>query len=138
MMESGFGRALLRYVWALPNTLVGLVFIPFAMQAQGRLRVVDGVVEVHAPSIAVFLRDWIPIDGGAAAMTFGHIVIGRDRSSLDATRRHERVHVAQCETWGPAFIPAYLLAGLWALINGKTPYAGNYFECQANSLKGTS
>ncbi|HJR59629.1 MAG TPA: hypothetical protein VJ813_09530 [Vicinamibacterales bacterium] len=123
--------ALLRYLWALPNTLIGLLFLPFAMQAEGRLRIVDGVVEVHAPVIGAILRHWIPLHGGAAAMTFGHIVIGRDRKSLDAARCHERVHVRQCETWGPAFIPAYLIAGVWAMITGKAAYDGNYFECQA-------
>ena len=30
-----------------------------------------------------------------------------------------------------AFIPAYLIAGLWALMIGAGPYRGNYFERQA-------
>jgi hypothetical protein len=33
--------------------------------------------------------------------------------------------------WGPAFIPAYLLAGLWAFVNGAGAYEGNYFEREA-------
>jgi hypothetical protein len=68
-------------------------------------------------------------------MTFGHIVVGRDRMSLDLTRRHERVHVRQCEIWGPAFIPAYLAAALWARITGTGAYAGNYFERQASGTE---
>jgi hypothetical protein len=33
--------------------------------------------------------------------------------------------------WGPAFIPAYLLASLWALATGRNAYSGNYFERDA-------
>lgn len=120
-----------RYVWALPNTLVGVLFVPCALLPGGGTRLVDGVLEVHGPSISSILRHAVPVQGGAAAMTFGHIVLGRDRLSLDTSRRHERVHVRQCEIWGPAFIPAYLIAALWALIRGTGAYAGNYFERQA-------
>ena len=47
------------------------------------------------------------------------------------TRAHERVHVRQYEWWGPLFVPAYLLAGLWALIHGGHPYFDNRFEREA-------
>ena len=57
--------------------------------------------------------------------------IGRDRDALEATRAHERVHVRQCELWGPFFLPAYFLASLWAVVNGRGAYHGNYFEQQA-------
>jgi hypothetical protein len=122
---------LFRYLWALPTTLVGAIFLPLALLPHGRLRVVDGVLEMHAPSIRAILCRCVPIGGGAAAMTLGHIVVGCDSRSLDATRRHERVHVRQCEIWGPAFIPAYLMAGFWALLTGRGAYEGNYFEWQA-------
>jgi hypothetical protein len=69
-----------------------------------------------------------PIPGGAAAITFGHVVLGRDRRALEATRAHERVHVRQYETWGPAFIPAYVLASAWALARGGDAYERNRFE----------
>jgi hypothetical protein len=121
----------LRYLWALPNTLVGVLFVPAAMLPGGGTQLVNGVLEVHGPVIATMLRRCVPIEGGASAITFGHIVLGQDRMSLDATRTHERVHVRQCEIWGPAFIPAYLIAGLWALLNGAGAYHGNYFERQA-------
>jgi hypothetical protein len=122
---------LLRYLWALPTTCVGLLIAPAAMSPHGRISVVDGVLEMHSPLIAALLRYVVPIAGGAAAMTLGHVVIGRDESCLARTRCHERVHVRQCEAWGPAFIPAYLAAGLWGLISGKGMYQGNYFERQA-------
>ena len=92
------------------------------------MEVVEGVLELHGESISFILRHCIPIRGGACAMTLGHIVLGRDDRALSATRRHERAHVRQCEVWGPAFIPAYLAAGLWGLAKGEGAYEGNYFE----------
>lgn len=120
-----------RYIWALPNTLIGMLFIPAAI-AGGRLQMIDGVLEAHGPLVAALLRYGVPLPNGASAITFGHIVLALDQWSLDATRAHERVHVRQCEIWGPAFIPAYLLAGLWGFMTGAGAYAGNYFERQAN------
>jgi hypothetical protein len=124
---------LVRYVWALPNTLVGVLLVPCALWPGGGMRLLDGVLEVHGPLISSLLRHAVPLRSGASAITFGHIVLGRDRVSLDAARDHERVHVRQCEIWGPAFIPAYLLAALWALVNGTGAYSGNYFERQAEA-----
>jgi hypothetical protein len=124
---------MLRYTWASPNTLIGLLFVPSAIFPRGRLRLVDGVLEAHGPLISVVLRRCVPLAGGAAAITFGHVVLARDRWSLEAARAHERVHVRQYEIWGPLFIPAYVIAGLWALINGTGAYAGNYFERQATA-----
>jgi hypothetical protein len=123
---------LIRYLWALPNTLIGLLLVPTAMLPRGRMQVIDGVLEAHGPVISAVLRHGAPIPNGASAITFGHVVLARDSSSLEATRAHERVHVRQCEIWGPAFIPAYLMAGLWGLITGTGAYTGNYFERQAN------
>jgi hypothetical protein len=125
------GFRLLPYVWASPTTLVGLIFGALACPPRGRITVVDGVVEMHSPLIAWFLRHCVPLSGGAAAMTLGHVVIGRDGRCLDVTRVHARAHVRQCEIWGPAFIPAYLVASLWGLWTGQGMYDGNYFERQA-------
>jgi hypothetical protein len=122
---------LLRYVWALPNTLVGLLFLPPLLLTGGRARFVSGVLELHGWLAAALLRRCVPLPGGAAAITFGHVVVARDAASLAATREHERVHVRQCEVWGPAFIPAYLLAGLVSFFARTGAYEGNYFERQA-------
>jgi hypothetical protein len=92
---------------------------------------VDGVVEIHGPALAWILKTCVPIDGGAGAITLGHIVAGCDERTLAATRAHERVHVRQCERWGPAFIPAYLLASLFAYLGGGDVYEENYFEREA-------
>ena len=123
-----------RYLWALPNTLLGILFVPVVIATKGRMEIVDGVLELRGRAVTTILTRCVPIPGGAAAMTFGHVVLGRDRASLAATRTHERVHVRQCETWGPAFMPAYLIAALWAAMTGRGAYHGNYFERQAFPL----
>jgi hypothetical protein len=61
----------------------------------------------------------------------GHVVLGLDKRSLSATRRHERAHMRQYEVWGPACIPIYLAAGLLGLARGKGVYEGNQFEREA-------
>jgi hypothetical protein len=64
-------------------------------------------------------------------MTLGHVVLGVNQLALDETRDHERVHVRQVERWGPAFIPAYLLASILAWMRGQDPYLDNHFEREA-------
>jgi hypothetical protein len=119
---------LLRYTWALPTSVLGLGFAGLARLTGGRLRVVDGVLEVEGGWVGILLQRCVPLPGGAAAMTLGHVVLGRDASALAATRAHERVHVRQYERWGPAFVPAYAAASLIALLRGQDPYHGNAFE----------
>src|SRR5215204_6638108 len=103
------------------------LFLPLALLSSGRARVVDGVLELHGGLVSWFLRHCTKVFmwGGASAMTLGHVVLGRDAQLLDATREHERVHVRQCERWGPLFLPAYLIASLVALLKGKRAYMDN-------------
>jgi hypothetical protein len=125
------GRVLV-YAWAFPTTSVGLLFLPLALAARtGGARVVDGVLELHGGPVDGFLRHCTLLQGGASAMTLGHVVLGRDQRLLDLTRRHERVHVRQCERWGPLFIPAYLIASVLVLLRGGRPYEDNPFEREA-------
>ncbi|HMB91824.1 MAG TPA: hypothetical protein VKP65_13310, partial [Rhodothermales bacterium] len=102
----------LRYLWALPVTLLGLPLAMLALFKGGHLQIVDGVLEAHGPLLRWLLEKAVPLGGGALAITFGHIVLGRDAAVLDATRTHERVHVRQVERWGLFFVPAYLLSSL--------------------------
>ncbi|MDQ2693813.1 MAG: hypothetical protein M3Z21_00275 [Pseudomonadota bacterium] len=125
----GLGR-LARYLWASPNTLLGLAAVPLALLG-GRVQVVAGVVELHGPVIAWLLGRCVPLAGGACALTLGHVVLGRDRRSLERSRRHERVHVRQYECWGPLFLPAYFLSSLLAWRRGADPYRDNRFEREA-------
>lgn len=126
-------RAIIRiaaYAWAAPNTAVGLLAAALALLPGGRIRVVDGVVEACGPAVAAVLRR-APIRGGAAAVTLGHVVLGRDPGALVRTRAHERVHVRQYERWGPLFLPAYAVASLLARLGGGQAYYGNRFEREA-------
>ncbi len=122
-------RALL-YLWAGPTTLIGIV-LALASLRRGHVAIVDGVIEAHGPFLRRALTSLTPLASGADAMTLGHVVIGRDARALELTRAHERVHVRQYELWGPLFVPAYLLAGVWALARGRHPYCDNYFEREA-------
>ena len=121
----------LLYLWASPNTLLGLLAAPAALLTGGRVRCVVGVVEIHGGIVSFLLRHCTLLRGGASAMTLGHVVVGRDAARLDATRAHERIHVRQYERWGPLFLPAYAIASIVALAKGKQPYRDNFFERQA-------
>jgi uncharacterized protein (DUF2062 family) len=122
--------SVIRYVWAAPTTALGLVVLLTGLW-RARLWVVDGVVEAHGPALAWLLSHFTPMPGGAAALTLGHVVIARDSWSLESTRAHERVHVRQCELWGPLFVPAYLAASLSATLRGGNFYFDNRFEIEA-------
>jgi hypothetical protein len=126
-------RALV-YFWTAPTTCVGLLFLTPTLLGRVHARVVDGVVELHGGAVGSFLRHAPLLPGGASAMTLGHVVLGVDQLSLDTTRAHERVHVRQAERWGPAFIPAYLIASLIAWWRGLDPYRDNPFEREAYAI----
>lgn len=121
---------LLAYLWAFPTTLLGLLFVPESLLS-GRVRRVGGVLEVHGRLTRFFLSHCTLLRGGASAMTLGHVVIGRDARLLEQTREHERVHVRQCERWGPLFIPAYLVACVMLFLSGRRAYEDNPFEREA-------
>src|SRR5262249_48349552 len=97
----------------------------------GRMQIVEGVLEVHGGFVALFLQRCTFLRGGASAMTLGHVVLGRDVQLLASTRDHERVHVRQCERWGPFFLPAYGIASLLPFLRMKNPYLDNFFEREA-------
>ena len=119
-------RRAARYVWASPTTAVGLAAAGLALLTGGRARRVGGVLEVHGGLAAVALRRV-----GAAAMTLGHVVLAVDADAHARCRDHERVHVRQCERWGPLFLPAYAAASLAAKLRGGDYYRDNRFEREA-------
>ena len=128
-------RRVALYLWSGPTTCIGLMFVTLAIVSGGSARVVDGVIEAEGGLVEVFLRRVVGLwlNGGASAMTLGHVVIARDRLSHDRTRTHERVHVRQCERWGPLFLPAYLAASLAMFLMRRSPYRDNPFEREAFS-----
>ena len=129
--SSRLGRWL-RYAWAGPNSLLGLL-LALAVGPGGRVQVVAGVVEAHGPWLAWLLGAGTHLCGGAAAMTLGHVIVGMDEPCLAACRSHEHVHVRQYERWGPFFLPAYFLASVWAYARGGDLYRDNPFEREAFS-----
>ena len=112
----------LRFLWAGPWSLIGLVLAPWFDR---RTR----------------SSGWLLCEGARwprklgwryRAITFGHVILCVDDAD-DELLRHELGHVRQYERWGPLFIPAYVAAGLWAIIRGRRPYTDNHFERAARS-----
>lgn len=126
-------RQLTRYAWASPATALGLTAACLTGVSGGSVRVHHGIIEAHGGFAKWFLRRGVPLAGGAAAMTLGHVVIAVDQRALDQTRHHERVHVRQYERWGPVFIPAYFLASAWLKFQGRNAYFENPFEKKAHA-----
>lgn len=117
-------------IWASPWSLLGLVVGGAALLRGGRVGRTGRVLEFHGPLIALLLRR-APIQGGASAVTLGHVVLAADVAQLVRTRRHELVHVRQYERWGPLFVPVYFLSSALAWARGDHPYFDNAFEQQA-------
>ena len=122
------------YLWSLPTTAIGLCIGMPALVSGGRMQWVDGVLEIHGGFVTHFLSEWTLLEGGASAMTLGHVVLGRDPACLNWSREHERVHVRQCERWGPLFLPAYGIASLVVKLRGGDAYRDNPFEREAYAI----
>lgn len=122
---------LLAYLWASPNTLLGLIIVFVAVCTGGQARIVRGVVEVHGGFATRLLSGWVLWIRHAAAMTLGHVILGRNQECLNHSRDHEHVHVRQYERWGPLMLPAYLGSSLLLYFRGLDPYLDNPFEQEA-------
>ncbi|MCB9855808.1 MAG: hypothetical protein H6818_08980 [Phycisphaerales bacterium] len=118
------------YLWAGPNTILGLLFWPLARMGGGSLHIVDGAVEIEGGGVTWLLKNATPI-GGASALTLGHVILGQSASALAISRSHEHVHVRQYERWGPLFLPAYLAGSVVAALQGRHFYRDNPFEREA-------
>lgn len=120
----------LRYAWAAPATVVGLAAAALALCTGARARKVDGVLEIDGGRIGNWMR---PAAGRLpfAAITFGHVVLGRDRDTLACLRAHEHAHVRQYERWGVLFFPLYLGSSVWQWARGGDAYRDNRFEKEA-------
>jgi len=121
---------LLRYLWAAPYTVLGLALGAVGVLLGATLRRHQGVFEIYGGLVGRGLSRLPPVLG-FSAMTLGHVILAVDRSSLDALRMHEHVHVRQYEQWGLLFVPLYLLSSLLQLMRGRNPYRENHFERQA-------
>lgn len=121
---------LARYLWAAPNTVLGLVLGAVGVLFGARWWIRHGVVEVFGGRIGRAIAK-LPPTLGFSAMTLGHVILAVDRSTLAQLRTHEHVHVRQYERWGPLFLPAYLSSSLLQMLLGRDPYRENHFERQA-------
>ncbi len=70
------------------------------------------------------------------ALTLGHVILGQTDASLDISRKHEAVHIAQYERWGPLMLPAYLLSSCFVYLASKRFYRDNPFEREAYDVDG--
>jgi len=118
----------LKMLWALPNTLVGLLlgFLSFdwpRWEPRGALVFESerGFRKYHS-------------DRGYAAITFGHVIIAGPRPG-EKLLRHELAHVAQYEKWGPLFMPAYVYHFVRLALAGQDGYTDNPFEREARQAE---
>jgi hypothetical protein len=121
-----------RYTWAMPCSVIGCAAALPALLCGARLRWRRGVIEVSGPVVRRSPWSRLPF----AAITFGHVVIASNPRDMRRLRAHEQAHVRQCERWGIVFIPAYLLAGAWQWLHGRSAYWHNPFEVQARQQAG--
>jgi hypothetical protein len=120
----------LRYLWAAPATLAGLVPAALACAMGASARVTDGVLEVAGGRLGRW-ADAAPARCRFAAITFGHVVIGQSYAALAELRAHEHAHVRQYERWGVLFVAAYLGSSGMQWLCGRDAYRHNRFERQA-------
>jgi hypothetical protein len=91
----------LGFVWAMPNTLLGLVVGAFTFQ---RPRIHGGAIVFDRGPRGV---TWMLRAMNRTAMTLGFVIV----SAAPVEGRllaHERHHVRQSMLWGPLFVPVYL------------------------------
>jgi hypothetical protein len=106
----------LGYVWASPNTLLGLVLGLLCFE---RPRITNGIVAFDGRP-----RGFLWVLGTVlrkAGITFGHIVLC-DRVLEGRLLIHELHHVRQYERLGPLYIPLYVV--IWVFMG----YRAHPFE----------
>jgi len=122
------------YIWAAPNTLLGLLAGVVVLCLGGRVRFVRGVAEFSGGLLGV-LAGSLPRSVRFGAMTLGHVILGVSETALAAARDHEHVHVRQYQRWGPLFLFAYAGSSLWQFMNGRRAYRDHFFERQAYTIE---
>jgi len=125
--------AALRYAWAAPATLAGLLVALPAFAAGARARVIDGVIEVTGGRVERLIAA-LPRRCRFCGITFGHLVVCTDECTAAAVRAHEHVHVRQYERLGALFFPLYVGSSVVQLLRGRDPYFDNRFEREARAL----
>lgn len=132
-MERGVGMKLTRilgFIWASPYTLLGLLIGSIGLVFGGRARVAGRAIEFYDGGTKWFLHR-LPNGQFILALTLGNVVLGQTDASLVISRKHEAVHIAQYERWGPFMLPAYFLSSIFVYLAGKRFYWDNPFEREA-------
>lgn len=116
-------------IWIAPNNLIATIYIGlFWLLGWVRFERASGVAVVFRAVKGKWLADkymrkW-------SGWAYGVYIVSR---RVDDRRHiaHELRHVEQQMVFGIFFLPAYLLAGLWALITTGQFYYQNPFEINA-------
>jgi hypothetical protein len=122
-------------IWASPYTLRGLLIGAIGLLFGGRVRVIGRGIEFYDGGVKWFVHR-LPGGQFTLALTLGHVILGQTDASLDISRKHEAVHIAQYERWGPFMIPAYFLSSFLVYLAGKRFYRDNPFEREAFDVDG--
>lgn len=125
----GLPLKMIKYLWAFPVTLLGLIAVGLTAVTGGCVQQVSGVIEACGGFSAWILER--VLGRRVCAMTIGHVILGIDKPFLSRAREHEHVHIEQYEKWGPLFVPLYLGSSLLAWLQGKHYYRDNVFEREA-------
>ena len=124
----------LKYIWALPASLVGAALALIALPFGASWHWHAGVAEVTLFRQAAARRRrarLLPF----SAITFGHVVLALTEEDRIALRTHERVHVAQYERWGVLFLLVYPAESVVQMLRGRRPYLDNRFEVAARAAE---
>jgi len=122
----------IRYLWAAPCSLMGLLLAFVAFLCGASVRKFSGTLEVAGGRFGFWISR-LPFSWRFYAITLGHVIIGESHAMLLAHREHERVHVRQYERWGILFIPLYCISSLLQYCHGRDSYHENRFEREACS-----
>jgi hypothetical protein len=112
----------LAYVWASPNTLLGLLFGLLSFQVPRRAH---GILIYDGPARGFV---WVLGKFKRTAITYGHVVLS-NQPVEEPLLVHELHHVWQYERLGPLYIPIYIL--VWVF----TGYRRHPFEMAARAAE---
>jgi hypothetical protein len=134
--SRGLLLASLKFAWAFPVTLIGLIAVAVTKITGGSVRFVAGAIEAGGGFSAWVIRNLLR--GRVTAMTLGHVILGVDDERLCLARQHEHIHIRQYERWGLLFIPLYAASSIIAWARGRHFYRDNVFEREAYAASQTS
>lgn len=122
-----------RIIWTFPATQLGQLLA----RLTGCRRRRDGrdsiwLATYDASASAPWLR-WSRIFG-MAAVTLGLVTVYVEAKPSARLVAHERVHVTQALSWGPLYLPVYLLGAVAGALRGAW-YRRNPLEEEASTEK---